>query len=259
MLINNAFIHVNKYRVKEPKATVIITHGVAEHSGRFAEFAEKLNTKGFDVITYDIRGHGQSSGKRGAICNYKIYLEDLHSLVLLEKNYSSNKIFLLGHSLGGIITNLYALNYDKVDGTIIVASPTNYIKGTQFLRLFSYKLIGGIKIKTNFSDPKLSHNAHNINDPLNLQYFKMSLVGEVMIRGMKHLIKGLPTYKVPTLILQGERDKLVPLDMTKGSFDINGSKDKELLTYEHSMHDLLHDVERDKVFKDIVKWLGKRT
>lgn len=255
MLINNAFININRYLAEENKGTLIITHGLAEHSQRFNNVAEKIVDNGFNVVTYDIRGHGKSQGKRGSIKSYKLFVEDLNTIIKIEKKYNSN-VYLLGHSMGGLITNLYLLEYGSVSGAIIVASPLDYVvKPTLKNKLFS-KLFGFKKMKTNFADKKLSHNAHNLNDPLNLKYFKLDLIYQTMIKGLSKLINNFDNLKTPLLLLYGKEDLIVKLAQAKQAFDQIGSQDKKLHIYENSKHDLLHDIESETVINDIINWLN---
>ena len=67
-------IYQKDYLIENSKATVIITHGIGEHSKRYEYLALKLNEHGFDVITYDNLGHGRSSGKRGKIKSFKEHI-----------------------------------------------------------------------------------------------------------------------------------------------------------------------------------------
>lgn len=85
MLINNTLFFVKNHEVENPKASVIITHGIAEHSGRYEKLVESLNAASYRVVRYDLRGHGQTEGPRGKLKSYKQPIEDLHELVLHVK------------------------------------------------------------------------------------------------------------------------------------------------------------------------------
>ena len=129
MILNDVFINVNIYNASKDikDTTLIFTHGLGEYSKSYNEVARFFQNEGFNVLTYDIRGHGKSSGKRGYIKTYQHFLDDLKELVSFAYSKTS-KVFLVGHSMGGLITNLYASTYNNVDGVIITASPTNYLK-----------------------------------------------------------------------------------------------------------------------------------
>lgn len=257
MLINHSFINLDRFEAEENKASVIITHGMAEHSGRFKDIALKLVEAGFNVITYDLRGHGKSQGRRGSIKSYKLFVEDLNVIVKNERK-NNEKIFLIGHSMGGLINTLYYLEYGQASGAIIIASPLDYVIKPTFINKISLKLFGFKKMKTNFADEKLSHHAHNLNDPLNLKYFKVDLVYQILIKGLYKIINNYGSIQLPVLMLYGEEDKIVSLETAKTAFKKIGSKDKTLITYKKSKHDLLHDIESEKVISDILNWLEKQ-
>ena len=63
-----------------PKGVVLVTHGYAEHAGRYRELAHVIVNEGWAVLAYDVRGHGQSPGARGYIDRFDAYLEDLTAM-----------------------------------------------------------------------------------------------------------------------------------------------------------------------------------
>ena len=129
MLINNVNLNINFYKPKESNkdTTIIFTHGMAEYSKSYEEVALFFQNKGFHVITYDVRGHGKSEGKRGYVKSYMDFVNDLKEIVNLAYKETKN-VFLAGHSMGGLITNLYASIYNNVKGVINTATPTEYSK-----------------------------------------------------------------------------------------------------------------------------------
>ncbi len=97
-----------------PVGIVVISHGYAEHAGRYHEVAGVIADAGWVALTYDVRGHGKSVGARGFIESFDQYLADLHAMIALARTLvpAGAPIVLLGHSHGSLIT-LRAL----VDGT----------------------------------------------------------------------------------------------------------------------------------------------
>ena len=83
MLINNVNLNINFYKPKESNkdTTIIFTHGMAEYSKSYEEVALFFQNKGFHVITYDVRGHGKSEGKRGYVKSYMDFVNDLKEIV----------------------------------------------------------------------------------------------------------------------------------------------------------------------------------
>jgi alpha-beta hydrolase superfamily lysophospholipase len=56
-----------QYPVENERGGILIVHGVGEHSGRYQRLTQDLTAKGMSIFSYDQRGHGQSSGKRGHV------------------------------------------------------------------------------------------------------------------------------------------------------------------------------------------------
>ena len=94
-----------------PKGVIVLVHGLGEHSGRYrTHFADYFTNEGFSILTFDLPGHGKSSGKRGHIKEY----EDFNKLLSAgishaKKKYPTLPIFLYGHSLGGLIALDYSI------------------------------------------------------------------------------------------------------------------------------------------------------
>ena len=92
-----------------PKGVVLITHGYAEHCGRYREVAHVIVKAGWAAMSYDVRGHGHSPGARGFIERFDIYVDDLRAAIAAARELAPAAPFvLLGHSHGGLIT-LHAL------------------------------------------------------------------------------------------------------------------------------------------------------
>lgn len=263
MLINNVLIHVKKDEVESPKASVIITHGIAEHSGRYDEITGKLNQAGYSVVRYDVRGHGMSQGKRGALKSYHQFIDDLHVLVTEEKKINPKKIFLMGHSMGGLIVNMYAVKYHDVDGIISSAAPTYFIKDVLPFRFIGYRWLGFLMKKTNFADDQLSRiksiEEAYIQDPLNLKKFYFSLAGNMFVGGVRYLNKNIKNYQTPVLFLHGETDKIVPTEFSRRIIELVPVQDKKLITYPDAYHEIFNDLDREKTFGDVIAWLDEHS
>ncbi|MFA5560577.1 MAG: lysophospholipase [Acholeplasmataceae bacterium] len=262
MLINNILLHVKRFEVPESKATIIITHGIAEHSGRYDVMTKKFNNAGFNVVRYDLRGHGQSQGQRGKLKSFHQFVDDLHALVVEEKKLQNNKIFLFGHSMGGLIVHLYGVKYKDVQGIISCAAPTNFMSNILPLRFFGFRLFGWIPIKTNFADQKLSRDRtveeEYVSDPFNLHKFYISLVGQMFVRGVRYLNKRVNEFTLPILYIHGEEDKIVPEQFSKRMFDLVNSTDKKIVLYPDSYHEVFNDLDQEDAYQKAIEWLSER-
>ncbi|GIX40617.1 MAG: hypothetical protein KatS3mg129_0350 [Leptospiraceae bacterium] len=81
---------------------ILWIHGFAEHRLRYNEFANYLNQNKINFFCFDLRGHGDSSGKRGLILDFNDYLDDVESAIK-EISKKTKEIFIAGHSMGGLI------------------------------------------------------------------------------------------------------------------------------------------------------------
>lgn len=260
MIINDIFLNVNEFEAndKSEDVTVIVTHGLAEYSKNYKELAEFLQDNNFNVITYDLRGHGKSLGKRGYIKSYDDYVSDLKELVNYAKK-KTTKVFLIGHSMGGIITNLYVVKYGNVNGVIVTSSPFDYLPSIDKIRKFPFKKLLGLKqLKTSFTDTRLLHEINYVDDIYDLKKYYAKIGVEVLYYGIKYLNENISNYKVPALFIHGKKDKLVPYEHSEKISKSIESTDKTLSLYENSLHNIINDIEKEEVKAEILKWLVER-
>lgn len=262
MLINNEFINLKTYEVENPQATIVFSHGIAEHHKRYEMFYGYLNNNKINVVSYDLRGHGRSGGKRGYVKSLDVFIKDLEEITSWTKKRYGDKVFLVGHSMGALISNLYACKNDNISGVIASGAAGDFSKGTNFLRIIPAKLLWFVKIKTNFKDPNLYSDKSHVNslerDDFLLSYFYLSLIGETMIKGIRRLKRFSANIKVPYLVLHGEEDKIITTESNDTFYNNLQQADKTKITYPKMYHNILNDQSSEKVYEDIVNWIINR-
>jgi alpha-beta hydrolase superfamily lysophospholipase len=160
----------------EQKGVICLVHGLGEHSGRYAHWADLLNQAGYSLLSYDLRGHGKSGGKRGHVTSFDDYLADT-GLLLKEANdrFPGVPCFLYGHSLGGLINNQYVLRRKpQIAGVVITALSNNTSLQKQKVKVMLSKVLGSIlpnlSIETGLVPSTISRDPEvvkrYINDPL---------------------------------------------------------------------------------------------
>lgn len=261
---NKIYYKIDK--IEKPKASILINHGFAEHLGRYDYLANKLNESGYSVYRYDLRGHGRSGNSKGHIDSYKDYLEDSEEMIELMQSNGEKDIFMLGHSMGSLITFLYGVKFpDILKGQVLSGAAVGELpsasgsKGTLIKfgnKFFKNKMIKNPVSNDICSDPQVVKEYNE--DPLVLKEAEMNLYVEFLVNATNYAIKQMKDYKYPCFIVHGEDDKIVPKEIAINLYNAISSKDKTIKIYEDLYHEILNEKEKDSVISDIVDWLNNR-
>jgi lysophospholipase len=118
-------LHYRTWEVPEPRAGILLVHGLFEHGGRYEEFGDAMAAHRYSTFALDLRGHGSSEGRRGHISRFDVLLQDLdrfrrevQGLLPLDV-----PMFLLGHSMGGLVALRYLEEYDVPFAGAVITSP----------------------------------------------------------------------------------------------------------------------------------------
>jgi acylglycerol lipase len=259
-------IYVRTWRPGGPaRAVLIIVHGFKAHSGLYDGSAEQFAQRGLAVYALDHRGHGNSEGERYFAEHVSDFVDDLDQLVELVRSREPGlQLFMLGHSAGGVISCVYALEHqDKLAGLICesfaheVPAPEfalSVIKGLSHIAPHLHVL--DLKNKLFSRDPAFVKRMDE--DPLIPQMNYPALTVAALVRADERLKQEFPLITLPVLILHGTEDKVTVPAGSQRFHDHAGSKDKTLRMYEGHAHDLLADLGKDQVMADITDWLEAR-
>jgi len=252
------------------RGTLVITHGIGEHSECYHRTAESLVPMGWDIYAWDLRGHGRSDGKRGFVGNFDHYARDLGFFLRhLQKTGKLHGPFaLLGHSMGGLITLRHLLDEER--GTpepqvLALSSPLLGVALTvpiikdaaaRILHklLPSLTLFNEVKYEALTRDPEFLRG-YEIDT---LRHEKISpAVYLGMIENMELAKKNAGQLRLPTLIQAAGHDAIVSLPAIKEFFPLIGATEKQLIVYEDCYHEIFNDLDRARVFTDLDAFLGK--
>ena len=144
----NALVTGLIWECEDPKAIVVLSHGMAEHIERYEPFASVLISQGFKVYGHNHRGHKGSIlsdldyGYMSDEDNFKAMLEDLDKVIDKAKDENPDKkVFIFGHSMGSFLTQRYIeLHPNKLDGAIVCGTGMSP-KGILGLGRFFAKMI----------------------------------------------------------------------------------------------------------------------
>lgn len=275
---------------------VQIVHGMAEHIERYEEFAKFLTEHNFVVVGEDHLGHGKSvaeGGVQGYFCEQDpatVVVRDVHRLKkMTQEIYPGVPFFLIGHSMGSFITRNYICRYGTgIDGAVlmgtgmqsdgllfaskIITSAQGFLQGQKHVSKFIHKQAFGSYNKR-IKNAKTSSDWLTRDENEVAKYIADKDCGFVFtVNGFKTLFELIsraknPDYlaqipkELPILIVSGEQDPVGEYgEGVKKAYqalvDV-GITNLKLTLYPEDRHELLNELDKEKVMDDIVGWLSK--
>lgn len=248
-----------------PRGFVVIVPGFNAHSGYYTWVAEQFVANGLAVYAVDLRGRGNSDGERFYVDNFEDYVRDVEAVVNVARSRESSlPFFLLGHSAGGVVSCLYTLDHQAELAGLICESFAHELPAPDFA-LAVFKGLAYVAPHAHilhlpnerFSrDPKVVEAMNN--DPLIAHETQPTTTMAALVRADERLKKEFPLITLPVLILHGTSDKNTRPSGSQHFYDMVGSPDKTLKSYEGSFHDPLNDNDKGVVMQDILGWINAR-
>ncbi|MBS6361333.1 alpha/beta hydrolase [Burkholderia sp.] len=252
-----------------PRATVALLHGLAEHARRYDALAARLNAAGIDVLAIDLRGHGRSPGKRAWVERFDDYLNDADALVA-EAAQGDSPLFLMGHSMGGAIAALYAIERMPAHGRtvagLVLSSPAlapgrdvpRWMLALSRVISRVWPTFPALKVDAALLSRDKAVVEANRADPLVHHGAVPARTGAEVLDAMARIERGRGTLRVPLLVYHGTEDKLTEPDGSRAFGARAGSPDLTLTLYEGGYHETMNDLERDRVIDALIAWIHAR-
>jgi alpha-beta hydrolase superfamily lysophospholipase len=252
-----------------PAAVLAVIHGYGEHGGRYRGLAEDMAARGYAVHVYDLRGHGLSGGRRGHLGRFSDYLDD--TAVFLDavgEEQPGRPLFLLGHSLGGLIATAYVEDRpaDALAGLILSSPFLRLGIPVPPLRLSAARLLSIVAPTVNVGNAvtaaALSHDQEVVRaygtDPLNHHVATARWAAEV-IAAQSATLSAAGSIRLPFLLLYAGADAIADPDAARELFAGAGSSDKTEHCYEGFYHEIFNETGHDAVVADLAAWLEERS
>jgi alpha-beta hydrolase superfamily lysophospholipase len=259
-------IHLRSWTPEgEPRAVVVICHGVNSHGGRHVWTAEQFADRGYAVFALDLRGRGKSEGERFYVEDIADYVADVSGTIgIAKERYPGLPIYLLGHSAGGVVSCTYALDHqEEIDGLICesfafqVPAPGFVLSAIKGLSHVAPRLgVLTLHMKDFTRDPAAL--AALEADPLTKGESQPAATVAALVRADERLHDSFGDITLPVLILHGTADKATVCQGSEYFHKHAGSADKTLKLYEEHYHDLLNDTGKEAVLADILNWIEAR-
>lgn len=251
----------------DPSGVVVIAHGLAEHSGRYAHIAERLAADGYATYAVDHRGHGRSDGNRSNINRVSDVVADLDTMIAeAAGRHPDRPVFLLGHSMGGLIALQYATtDPSRLAGLVLSAPLVQTSLGSKMERAGAKVLsavlpnlgVQALDSSMVSRDPEVVRDYDT--DPLNYRGKIPARTSAELLATMDGFPARIPELRLPLLILQGTEDKLVEPEGAAYLAEHAGSEDLTYQRYQGLYHEVMNEPEQETVLADLVGWLKERT
>ena len=254
------------------RGTVLVVHGLGEHSGRYETLARELNRAGWHVAASDLRGHGESAGPRGHTPDAQAHLSDLAVAIdHLRGSGAPAPLVLLGHSMGGLIAARFVAAellgpapawFRRVDG-LVLSSPAldPRLNGFQRLLLATLAPIAPrLRVGNGLNPAWISRDADVVRryreDPLVHDRVTPRTVRFIVDSG-RQVIDSAPRWKLPTLLMWAGADRCVA---PAGSATFAAAAPAEVVTsqpWPDLAHEIFNEPEKAAVTARLLQWLSR--
>lgn len=240
-------------------ASLVIVHGYAEHGGRYGAVARRLARDGIAVWAADLRGHGASSGERASVADVADLVDD--ALVALERAAAARPdrpLFVLGHSMGGLVATALALDHQARLAGLVLSGPA--VGDPSALEpLLELDPLPEVVLSSELlsRDPRVV--ADYDGDPLNYRGPFRRETLQTLTSGARRVRARFHELRLPLLVLHGEDDQLVPAQAGRDVYEGAASSDKQLGIYPGLRHEILNEPEGPTIADRIAAWVRERS
>ena len=261
-------IHYREWQVENSKAVVLLVHGLGEHCQRYEPICRDLNQADYVVSSMDLPNHGRSDGVKGHVDSFSVFQNAVLGLYLKIKDaYPAHPLFILGHSMGGLITARFFIDHqDKFQGAVLSGPAIETVEQPPAWQVKLITVIAKILPKVGITPTvdgamvsrlPTTVQAYN-NDPLiNANKLSAKLLVEFS-NTMGEVKKSAQVISLPLLIMHGSEDKLTEPKGSQWLYDNVASNDKTIRMYEGLYHEIFNEPEGPAIYQEVVDWLDSQ-
>jgi len=248
----------------ESKAILLIVHGLAEHSGRYMNVVNHLVPLGYAVYGLDHLGHGRSDGARTYVEHFEDFANTLKRYFDMVRGWHPDApIFLLGHSMGGLISAAYLLDHQaELAGAVLSAPSVQVPDSTSSTTIVISKVLAAwlprfgvmqLEAAGVSRDPAVVQAY--LSDPLTYTGRITARMAAELLKTMQRVTAEATKITLPIMLVQGSQDRLVNPDGARILYNTVNSADKTIKIYDGLYHEVLNEPEHPQVLGDVAAWL----
>ncbi|MCK4356005.1 lysophospholipase [Candidatus Bipolaricaulota bacterium] len=251
----------------EPRAVLLIVHGLAEHSGRYMNVVDHFIPLGYAVYGIDHLGHGKSDGTRVYVKRFNDFIDVLSVYVDMVLKWQPGKsLFLVGHSMGALISALFLLDHQaELAGAILSGPSVKVPNNASPITISMVKLLSTLLPRAGLFQLEAEGVSRDpavvqayVSDPLvHTRKITAWLTYEIL-KAMQRITAEASKITLPVLIVQGSADRLVDPDGARILYGAVSSVDKTIKIYDGLYHEVFNEPEHDQVLGDVEAWLEAR-
>ncbi len=260
------------YRYKKPEKdtgnTLLFLHRGHEHSGRIISFADKLSKDDYWCFSFDLRGHGRSSGMRAWASSFDVWVKDLNSFsnhICQKFSLDVSDIVVVSNSVGSVMAISWIMNYGPNLRGCILGAPAFSIKlyiplALPFLRLlgkFSSQQFVTSYVRSSLLTRNKKEAALYDEDALITKKIGVNiLVG--LFDSAQNFFKRLKDFEVPVIIFTAENDYIVDNKYHYTFHENISSSVKSHIVLPGFRHAIFHENDQDKIISPSREFIKKR-
>lgn len=249
------------------RATAIVLHGGGDHSGRYPALVSALVRAGFEAALVDLRGHGQSDGRRWHVDSFSEYLSDFDVFhEKLKADQPDRRRFVVAHSQGALVAALWGMGREREVQGFVLSSPFfGFALRPPLLKELGARLVGtvvpwlpvatGLGVEALTSDVELqgwTARDHLYGRSTTPRWFVEAK------RAHAEALSRAAEFRAPMLVLAAGADPVADLQATRRFVEAAGSPEKRLVVYDGFRHEIFNERERDRPIGEAVAWLQSR-
>jgi acylglycerol lipase len=249
----------------KPRGALVICHGFNAHGGHYVWAAEQFAAAGIAVYALDLRGRGRSEGRRFYVRYFDQYVADIAAVIdVARARHPALPLYLLGHSMGGVVATTYALNNQRKLAGLICESFAFRVPAPR-AALLAMKVLSHLmprlpmlRLKTAYFTRDPATVKRLDADPLIAGETQPVATIAALVGATERLEAEFHRLTLPVFILHGTADRAtLPAGSEQFARDA-GSTDKTLKLYQGHYHDLLADIGKEEVLQDMLDWIETR-